>query len=110
MASTLDSTPISEVPDLDLFEHHWQDEADAAFLYEILANAESDAHKSDLYRRLSDVEHRHVEIWTSLLRQHGRQPSTFRPSFRARMLAVLGNRFGPAFLLPMLLREEGREV
>jgi len=110
MASTLDSTPISEVPDLDLFEHHWQDEADAAFLYEILANAESDAHKSDLYRRLSDVEHRHVEIWSSLLRQHGRQPSTFRPSFRARMLAVLGNRFGPAFLLPMLLREEGREV
>ncbi len=26
--------------DLDTFEHHWQDEADAAFLYRILAKAE----------------------------------------------------------------------
>ena len=110
MASTLDTRPPEGAPDLDLFEHHWQDEADAAFLYEILANAESDARKSDLYRRLSEVERRHVEIWGTLLRQHGREPSSFKPSFRARMLAGLGRRIGPGFLLPMLLREEGREV
>jgi VIT1/CCC1 family predicted Fe2+/Mn2+ transporter len=110
MASSLDTRPASEAPDLDLFEHHWQDEADAAFLYEILADAESDARKSDLYRRLSSVERRHVDIWGSLLRQHGREPAGFRPSFRARMLAGLGKRIGPGFLLPMLLREEGREV
>ena len=34
----------------------------------------------------------------------------FRPSGRARLLARLGRWFGPGFLLPMLLREEGREV
>jgi vacuolar iron transporter family protein len=97
-------------PDLHSFEHHWQDEADAAFLYRVLAGAEPDATKQDLYRRLAEVEERHVEIWASLLREHGREPSAFRPSARAGLLAWLGRRFGPGFLLPMLLAEEGREV
>ena len=97
-------------PDLDVFHHHWQDEADAAYLYRLLARAEHDAKKSDLYRRLAEVEDRHVEIWAGLLREHGREPGTFRPSTRTRLLAGLGKVFGPAFLLPMLLAEEGREV
>ena len=33
-----------------------------------------------------------------------------RPTARTRLLAFLGRRFGPGFLLPMLLAEEGREV
>ena len=97
-------------PDLDVFEHHWQDESDAAYLYRLLSAAEPDAGKKDLYRRLSDVEERHVEIWGRLLREHGREPGAFRPSARTRMLAGLGKIFGPGFLLPMLLAEEGREV
>jgi VIT1/CCC1 family predicted Fe2+/Mn2+ transporter/rubrerythrin len=97
-------------PDLHAFEHHWQDEADAAYLYRLLANAEPDKRKSDLYRRLAAVEDRHVEIWASLLREHGRDPGRFNPSARTRLLASLGKVFGPGFLLPMLLAEEGREV
>ena len=34
----------------------------------------------------------------------------FTPAGRTRLLAWLGRRFGPTFLLPMLLAEEGREV
>jgi vacuolar iron transporter family protein len=97
-------------PDLHVFEHHWQDEADAAFLYRILASAEPDATKRDVYQRLAEVEDRHVEIWGALLSEHGQAPHPFRPSGRARLLAWLGRRFGPSFLLPMLLAEEGREV
>ncbi len=97
-------------PDLHAFEHHWQDEADAAYLYRLLADAEPDQKKSDLYRRLAEVEDRHVQIWGSLLREHGREPKRFRPSARTRLLARLGRIFGPGFLLPMLLAEEGREV
>src|SRR5207247_7190039 len=66
--------------------------------------------KSDLYRRLAEVEDRHVQIWARLLREHGREPGCFRPSARTRLLAGLGRVFGPGFLLPMLLAEEGREV
>src|SRR6478735_8047638 len=97
-------------PDLDTVEHHWQDEADAAFLYRILAKAEADASKSDVYRRLAEVEDRHLEIWGKLLAEGGRPPKRFKPSGRARLFAVLGKWFGPKLLLPMLLAEEGREV
>ena len=100
----------TQTPDLHTFEHHWQDEADAAYLYRLLSVAEPDAKKKDLYRRLAEVEDRHVEVWGRLLRQHNREPGPFRPSARTRLLASLGKIFGPGFLLPMLLAEEGREV
>ncbi|HET9425162.1 MAG TPA: VIT1/CCC1 transporter family protein, partial [Gemmatimonadaceae bacterium] len=97
-------------PNLDVFAHHWQDEADAAYLYRLLSDAEPDPEKKDLYRRLAEVEDKHVDIWAGLMRQHGREPKQFRPTGRTRLLAFLGKIFGPQFLLPMLLREEGREV
>src|SRR5829696_9153404 len=78
MATTTRPERPAAPPDLDAFAHHWQDEADAAYLYRILAAAEQDAAKSDLYRRLAEVEDRHVEIWGRLLAEHGRPPAPFR--------------------------------
>jgi VIT1/CCC1 family predicted Fe2+/Mn2+ transporter len=109
-ASQIESQHQPRTPDLHAFEHHWQDEADAAYLYRLLSDAEPDATKKDLYRRLAEVEDRHVEIWAKLLAQYGRPVKSFRPSTRTRLLAGLGKLFGPGFLLPMLLAEEGREV
>jgi vacuolar iron transporter family protein len=97
-------------PDVHTFEHHWQDEADAAFLYRALASVEPDEKKRDVYARLAAVEDRHVEIWARLMSELGSPPPRFKPTARARLLAWLGRRFGPGFLLPHLLREEGREV
>src|SRR5580765_3672617 len=84
----------SAAPDLHAFEHHWQDEADAAYLYRLLSDAEPDPKKKDLYRRLAEVEDRHVEVWGGLLRQHNREPGAFKPSARTRLLAMLGKMFG----------------
>jgi vacuolar iron transporter family protein len=97
-------------PGLHEFEHHWQDEADAAFLYRVLASAERDPKRRDIYTRLAAVEDRHVQIWSDLLTRNGRRVSPHRPSARARLLAFFGRRWGPDFLLPLLLAEEGREV
>ncbi len=110
MATTTVPVQPSGPPDLDSFHHHWQDEADAAFLYRILALSEADTARSDVYRRLAEVEDRHVVVWSDLLAKHGRAPHAHRPTARTRLLAFLGRRFGPGFLLPMLLAEEGREV
>ena len=110
MATTSAPTTPGGAPDLDSFHHHWQDEADAAFLYRVLADSEPDEAKQSIYRRLADVEDRHLEIWSALLAQHGRSPGPHRPTARTRLLAMLGRAFGPGFLLPMLLAEEGREV
>ena len=98
------------LPDLETFEHHWQDEADAAYLYRLLSDSEPDPKKKDLYRRLAEVEDRHVEIWAKLLAESGRKIKPFAPSPRTRVLAGLGRVLGPSFLLPILLAEEGREV
>jgi vacuolar iron transporter family protein len=97
-------------PDLHTFRHHWQDEADAAFLYRVLASVEPDTGKSGVYQRLAEVEDRHVTIWADLIRANGGEPGRFKPTGRTRVLTWLGRRFGPGFLLPMLLSEEGREV
>lgn len=111
MASTIEPKQrANHEPDLHTFEHHWQDEADAAFLYRILAAAETDERRKGIYARLAEVEDRHVVVWGDLMARHGRRPGPFRPSGRARVLAKLGKLFGPGFLLPMLLQEEGREV
>jgi VIT1/CCC1 family predicted Fe2+/Mn2+ transporter len=96
--------------DLHTFQHHWQDEADAAYLYRILASLEPDEQKRSVYSRLADVEDKHVAIWAALIQQNGGATGVFRPTGRTRLLAWLGRRFGPGFLLPMLLAEEGREV
>ena len=97
-------------PDLQAFKHHWQDEADAAYLYRLLADEEADPQKKSLYTRLAEVEDRHVDVWAALLATHGRPVERHSPSSRTRLLAMLGRVLGPNFLLPMLLAEEGREV
>lgn len=104
------ATQLRTTADLEAFEHHWQDEADAAFLYRVLAGFEPDEKKKGIYLRLAEVEDRHVQVWERLLADHGRPPKPFRPTARTRLLASLGRLFGPGFLLPMLLAEEGREV
>lgn len=102
------STPRNSDP--ETFRHHWQDEADAAYLYRVLADAEPDVGKKDVYARLAVVEDRHVAIWDDLIRGAGQPSRTHKPSGATRLRAWVGRAFGPRLLLPMLLREEGREV
>lgn len=92
------------------WQHHWQDEADAAFLYRALARVCPNPQSADVYRRLADVEERHTGIWASVLKEHGVEMAAPSPSARARVMAWLAGRFGPELLLGTLLKEEGREV
>src|SRR5256885_7849570 len=49
-------------------------------------------------------------MWDQLLADHGHRVGRPRPSLNARLRAWFGRRFGPNYLLPLLLREEGQEV
>jgi vacuolar iron transporter family protein len=102
--------PHASPPAPHLWIHHLQDEADAAFLYRELAKAEQDPRRAALYDGLATVEDRHVAVWHKLLEDHGHPIPSIRPSRRARVMSWAARRFGPGFLLPMLLEEEGREV
>lgn len=90
--------------------HHWQDEADAAFLYRNLARIEADPRRQRLYQGLASVEERHAGLWQQILAERGLEREPPAPSARARVLVWLARRFSPSFLLPMLFREEGHEV
>jgi VIT1/CCC1 family predicted Fe2+/Mn2+ transporter len=98
--------------ELKTWLHHYRDESDAAFLYSVLASVEPDPKKQSTYEKLATVEHRHTELWAKLLADQGHPvpPGGSAPSLSARVMAWLGRRFGPGYLLPLLLREEGREV
>src|SRR5437870_814202 len=104
MAATLDSAT------LHTWLHHLQDEFDAAYLYLVLAGQERDQKRKDIYIKLAGVEERHVQLWEKLLTEHGHPVERPRPSLNARLRAWFGRRFGPGYLLPLLLREEGQEV
>jgi len=94
----------------EAWREHWQDEADAAFLYRRLAEAEPSPERQVLYRKLADVEDRHTAVWRKVLADAGVEVGEPVPSARARLLAWTARRFGPGLLTSLLLREEGREV
>jgi len=98
--------------ELKTWLHHYRDESDAAFLYTVLASVEPDPKKRSTYEKLAAVERRHTELWAKLLGDQGHPlpAGGSPPSLNARVMAWLGRRFGPGYLLPLLLREEGREV
>jgi VIT1/CCC1 family predicted Fe2+/Mn2+ transporter/rubrerythrin len=105
--------PHSSAPDaaaLTDWHHHLRDEADAAFLYRVLAGLEPDESRRELYRKLADVEDRHTGMWQKLLADRGSEPAVPAPSARARLMALAARAFGPSMLLGILLREEGQEV
>ncbi len=92
------------------WKHHLHDEADAAFLYQVLADCEPKAARQEVFLRLVDVERRHVDVWRDVFRSHGIEIDAPAPSLRARTMAWVARRFGPGFLTGLLLREEGQEV
>jgi VIT1/CCC1 family predicted Fe2+/Mn2+ transporter len=82
-----------------------QDETDGAAIYDALAEGEKDEKVSRVYQRLATVERRHAEFWRDKLRAGGHRGEV-RPSGRARLLAFIGRRLGPALVLPTLARDE----
>lgn len=84
-----------------------QDEIDSATVYRAMAEAESAPELADLYRRLADAEERHAEFWLAKLNEAGEGARLPTPSWRAKTLARIARRFGPATVLPTI---RGAEV
>jgi predicted membrane protein (TIGR00267 family) len=108
--NTTTTPPPPDRKRIAIWKHHWRDEADAAFLYRKLAVLEPDAERKNLYRRFAEVEDRHADLWKSLLNKHGAKVDAPKPSLRARFLVRMAGIAGARALLPLLIREEGKEV
>jgi VIT1/CCC1 family predicted Fe2+/Mn2+ transporter/rubrerythrin len=93
-----------------IWDEHYRDERDAAFMYRALAEVETNGERRQLFDRLAHVEDRHVERWEQLFRESGRRLPEYKTALRTRVLAWTARRFGPSLILPLMLAEEGREV
>jgi VIT1/CCC1 family predicted Fe2+/Mn2+ transporter/rubrerythrin len=93
-----------------VWQHHLQDEADAEYLYEILAALEPNARKKELYSQLSVVEGKHKSAWLKLFKENNISVNEPKPSGKAKLNAWVSKRFGAGLLSRMMLEEEGTEV
>jgi vacuolar iron transporter family protein len=77
-----------------------QGEVDSAALYRTLAQTEKNPQLAQVYHRLAAIEEAHAEYWRTHIAAIDQHVPQLRPGFRARALAWLARRFGPAFVLP----------
>jgi len=89
---------------------YYRDEMDAAWLYRVLASHERDPARKAIFERLVIVEDAHVARWKTLFDAQGSPLPAFAPSFHSRALAWAGRVFGSSAVLPIIVRQETREV
>jgi len=53
--------------DIKRYRANYLAEQEGVYLYSKLAEAESDAHLAELYRRLAAIEQRHADLWKDYL-------------------------------------------
>ena len=95
---------------LEIWNHHLQDEADAAYLYRILGRLEKNENKSRIYTQLAEVEDKHKEVWLDLFMKNNLKAGEPKPSGKAKFYGWFANRFGTSLISKIMLREEGLEV
>jgi VIT1/CCC1 family predicted Fe2+/Mn2+ transporter len=85
------------------------DELNGAYLYDALAQAETDERLAEVYRRMAAVERKHAGRWTQRLQEAGIEISPFSPNWRTRTLAWVARRFGVNSVLPTITSLEKKD-
>jgi vacuolar iron transporter family protein len=93
-----------------IWQAYWQEEVDAAYLYQVLAAKTTHEKERASYLALSEIEDKHAQAWENLLREKGTVLSARKPSVKARLLERFTRQFGPSLLSEWLKREESSEV
>ncbi|MFQ5967125.1 MAG: VIT1/CCC1 transporter family protein [Acidimicrobiia bacterium] len=79
--------------DVDRYLDNIQEEVDAAFLYRLVADRESDPDLQEIYRKLAQAEERHAAFWEVQLAEAGEKVPVRAPTRRVRFLGWLGRTF-----------------
>ncbi len=88
-------------------EERWRSEKNSAWLYEVVAAAESDPAKTKLFRDLGVAAEKQAAILAGDL---GGAPPLFRPSLRMRAIAALVRLVGPRAARPVLAAAKVRGI
>jgi VIT1/CCC1 family predicted Fe2+/Mn2+ transporter len=75
----------------------WTQEKEAVFLYGVVAEMEPSPERRTMFEKLAHEAESQASIWAEELRRTGAAPAAdYAPSRRARVVAYLVRRFGPA--------------
>ncbi len=85
--------------DIARYRMNYLSEQEGVYLYSQLAEAESDAHLSELYRRLASIEQRHAGLWKGYLTGAGETAPTYTPNWRIRTLLWIARHLGTGAVL-----------
>src|SRR5437763_3832726 len=99
---------MAKTDDLPRYRANPQGEVDGAAIYSALAESEADPKLAEVFRRLAAVERAHGDFWRKRIEAEGGRFAP-GPSRRARVMAWLARRFGPAFVVPTLAANETRD-
>jgi vacuolar iron transporter family protein len=81
----------------------WAHEMESAFLYDVIAGVEPSADRRALFTKLGGEARGQAELWSAEIRKTGGPaPEAFVPSLRARVVAGLVRRLGPARMRAVL--------
>lgn len=80
----------------------WQEEKQSAWLYRLLAKAEPDTGKRQLFGQLAAAAESQSGIWLAHIQQRGGAQPAFRPTRRARVVGFLIAHINPRLLRPVL--------
>jgi hypothetical protein len=83
-----------------------QTEVDAAFLYEQIAGAETDAGVAGVFRRLAEIERGHAAKMLVQIEKQGLGTALPPPSWRARVLDRIGKMFGYDYIIGVMMDTE----
>jgi VIT1/CCC1 family predicted Fe2+/Mn2+ transporter len=92
--------------DADRYRANFIEEINAAYLYQVATELESDETLSGVYRRLGETEERHAALWEQKLRQAGVDVPPRKPETGTRILGWLARRFGPSVINQVMASTE----
>ncbi len=92
------------------WKSYWQEEVDAAFLYNVLSSKIINTKQREAFLRLSDIEEQHAAAWKKLLEDKGTKLPVAQPSFKAKIMAFTQKYLGNKLLLNWMKKEESTEV
>lgn len=89
----------------------WHEEKQSAWLYYVMTEVEHDEKKNRLFSALADAADSQARIWEAEMAKRGTPPpAAFRPTIRARVVAMLIRRLGPRRIWPVLAAMKVRGI
>lgn len=92
------------------YREYLKAELEAAAMYRMMAEADRDSGRAEIFQRLAAAEMRHASRWAERL---GMDPSELKPragGLKLRSFQLMARTLGTRRLLPWLVREEAKDI